>query len=296
MSRIGTNIRALREAYGETQLDLAQHLGFDSSATVSMLESGSRGQKRFDLLEKIARHYRISEGALFYQAWGENGTACPNFLSLPVDDKKRICDLFTGMLPVMQSSIALNETAFRNAFALHQEAVSEISDTLAYPKHASSKCLRLYEICLKETHLPEAAANILWWLLVSGLFHCYPRTFLGLQRLNRKAITKQEFFRDWYLAGCEMEDIEQEKSLKASFRKQHRKQIHDLLCLLYSSPSGIIPAEYYKSLLLYFGLDGTGFRTGECRLIGSAMLSALSEIGNPYAVSFLETQAKFHNV
>lgn len=296
MSKIGTNIRALREAYGETQLDLAQHLGFDSSATVSMLESGSRGQKRFDLLEKIARHYRISEGALFYQAWGENGTACPDFLSLPVDDKNRIRDLFTGTLPVMQSSIAMNEPAFRNAFALHQEAVSEISDTLAYPKHASSKCLSLYEICLKEAHLPEAAANILWWLLVSGLFHCYPKTFLGLQRLNRKAITKQEFFRDWYLAGCDKEDIEQEKSLKSSFRKQHQKQIHDMLCLLYSSSSGIIPAEYYKSLLWYFGLNGTGFRTGECRLIGSAMLSSLSELGNPYAVSFLETQARFHSM
>lgn len=296
MSRIGTNIRAIREAYGETQLDLAQQLGFDSSATISMIESGARGQKRFDLLEKIARHYWISESALFYQDWGENDNACPDFLSFPVDDKKQIHALFAGTLPVLQSSIALQGAAFRNAFALHQEAVSEIVDTLTFPSHAFTKCISLYEISLKETHLPEAAANILWWLLVSGLFHCYPRTFLGLQRLNRKAITKQEFFRDWYLAGCEMEDIEQEKSLKASFRKQHRKQIHDLLCLLYSSPSGIIPAEYYKSLLLYFGLDGTGFRTGECRLIGSAMLSALSEIGNPYAVSFLETQAKFHNV
>ena len=40
MSRIGKNIRALREAYGETQLDLAHHLGFDSPAAVSMIEGG----------------------------------------------------------------------------------------------------------------------------------------------------------------------------------------------------------------------------------------------------------------
>ena len=40
MSRIGKNIRALREAYGETQLDLAHHLGFDSPASVSMIEGG----------------------------------------------------------------------------------------------------------------------------------------------------------------------------------------------------------------------------------------------------------------
>ncbi len=296
MSRIGTNIRALREAYGETQLDLAQQLGFDSSATLSMLESGTRGQKRFDLLEKIARHYRISEGVLFYQTWGENGTSFPDFLSLPVDDKKRIQDLFTGMLPVLQSDTALQDTAFRNAYALHQEAASEISSTLAFPGHAFSRCLELYETCLKETPLPEAAANSLWWLLVSGLFSCYPGTFLGLQKLSCKMISKQEFFRDWYLVGCEKEDIECEKSRKASFRKQHHKQIHDLLCMLYASSSGVSAAVYYKALLWYFGLNGTGFRMGECRLIGSAMLSSLSEMGNPYAVSCLEAQARFHNV
>lgn len=298
MSRIGKNIRALREAYGETQLDLAHHLGFDSPAAVSMIESGSRGQKRFDLIEKIARHYRISEGALFYQTWGENGTSFPDFLPLPFDDKKQLCDLFTCVFPILESSDAKQDAAFRRAYALHCEAAEEILESFAPPKQSFSRmsCLSLYEISLKEARLPEAAANTLWWILISGLFHCYPKVFLGLQKLERKAITKPEFFRDWYLSDCEAENIEAEKDRLRTFRKQYQKKIHELLSLLYASPSGFVHAEYYKALLWYFGLNGTGFRYGESRLIGSAMLSSLSEMGNPYAASCMEAMARFHNV
>ena len=298
MSKIGKNIRALREAYGETQLDLAHHLGFDSPAAVSMIESGSRGQKRFDVIEKIARHYRISEGTLFYQTWGENGTSFPDFLLLPFDDKKRLQDLFTGLFPIVQSSSAMKDSAFKNAYALHCELAKELTDSLSYPEHSCnlSRCLSLYEISLKKTDLPEAAANTLWWALVSGICHCYPKVILGLRKLDRKAITKPEFFRDWYLTGCEEEDSAAEKELKRAFRKQYQKQIHELITLLYASSFGFPLAEYYKALPWYFGLNGTGFRTGESRLIGSAMLSSLSEMGNPYAAACMEAMARFHKV
>ena len=41
-NQIGKNIRALREAYGESLLDLAHVIGFDSPATISMMERSFR--------------------------------------------------------------------------------------------------------------------------------------------------------------------------------------------------------------------------------------------------------------
>jgi len=52
---LGKNIRCLRKAFGETQLDLAIAIGASGSNVISQYESGERIPER-DYLLKMAKH------------------------------------------------------------------------------------------------------------------------------------------------------------------------------------------------------------------------------------------------
>ncbi len=293
--RIGANIKRIREAYGESQLDLAQAIGVDSPGTISMLESGMRGRNRYTMIEKIARHYNISENTLFYQESGQEDGFAMDFVSLPIDAPEQTRTLFSTVLPLVFSSTALESAAFQNAYTLHKEAETEMKSHPHFPENTFSRCLELYDISIKEETIPEAAANSLWWILVCGLFHCYPKIFIGLQKLEQHIISKQAFYKDWYLSDSSDESFLQQKERKRDYLKRYRRQIHDLISRLYAS-LGYSLAEYYTALFYIAGLAEGGWRIGESRLIGGCMISSLSDMGNRYAAAYMEALAAFHNM
>ncbi len=113
--KIGPNIKAIREAYGESQLDLAHAIGIDSPGTISMLESGMRGRNRFTMIERIAQHYNISESVLFYQQLDAEQESLLDFISLPIDNPECTRKLFSTVIPIVFSDTALKSTAFNTA-------------------------------------------------------------------------------------------------------------------------------------------------------------------------------------
>ena len=292
--KLGTNIKMIREAYGESQLDLAHAIGFDSAGTISMLESGQRGRNRFDVIAKIAQHYNISEGYLIYQDLARGDVILTDFISLPIDNPDRIRILFSAALPIAYSKKALNIPEFNRTIRIHREAEEQMTRSLQFQKGLCSECLEAYGQCHKKTHLPEAAANSLWWILVYGLFHCYPRFFQGLQKLEHHSISKTVFYKDWYLSDCIEESEHQLRMLKQEFQHTYEKLIHDLLTSLYKDPAGYPFAEYYYALIYLTGLSITSWRIAESRLIGSNMVSALSALGNQHAKNFVEAKIAFY--
>ena len=294
-NKIGANIKAIREAYGESQLDLAHAIGVDSPGTISMLESGMRGRNRFTMVEKIAQHYNISESILFYQGFVSVGVSTKDFISIPVDDPKCTRKLFNAVLPIVYSDIALKSVAFHDAYTLHQEVVKGMEAYPYFSESAFERCLELYALCIKEENLPDAVANSLWWILVCGLFYCYPNVFIGLQKLEQHVISKQTFYKDWYLSDSSEESFLQQKELKRDYLKRFKRQIYDLIHRLYASPSYPL-AEYYTALFYITGLADGEWRIGESRLIGGCMMSSLSNMGNHYASAFMEARTEFHKM
>ena len=289
---IGRNLKTIRESYGETQLDLTQMLGYDSTATISMLEGGSRGQNRYDSLSAIARHYRIPESLLFYPDLPK----LPDYPSLPLDDPDSCRRLYAAVFPSVYSKAAMENDLFRRTCAEQLEAEKEMLNTLCFPKESFSKCLAQYEECLERHQLPEAAANSLWWILLYGLFSCYPGIPEGMKMIRRKAISIQEFFRSWYLPDCSNDTAWEEDSLKKTFQSRFGEKIRDLSRMLYMHPNGIQAAEYYTALFYCFALSGSPLREGDSRLAGWTMLQVLSDMGNPCAKECLAAIRVFHKV
>ncbi len=287
---IGCNLKTIRESYGETQLDLSQMLGYDSTATISMLEGGSRGQNRYDSLSAIAKHYRIPESLLFYPDLPK----LPNYTTLPIGDVEKCEKLFASVFPIVFSKYAMENSVFTRIYKKQLISEKEILETLCFPKETFHKCLSQYDSLLKNDDLPEAAANSLWWILLYGLFTCYPKILEGIKKLRRNAISTQEFFHNWYLPDCSGESIHQEGIAIQAYLNEFKERIQDLIRTLYKNPQGIQTAEYYTALFYWFGLSGSMLRSGDSRLVGWAMLSALSEMGNPCALTCLSALEAFH--
>lgn len=62
-NKVGDNIYYLRNAYGETQMELAYAIGLNSPNSISNYEKGYSHPKR-EILRKISEHYRITEEEL----------------------------------------------------------------------------------------------------------------------------------------------------------------------------------------------------------------------------------------
>ena len=59
------NIKSLRMAYGESQMELAFAIGLDTPTTISNYENGMRSPKQ-DVRKKLAEHFRITEEQLIH--------------------------------------------------------------------------------------------------------------------------------------------------------------------------------------------------------------------------------------
>ena len=63
--QLAKNIKYLRTAFGESQLDLALVLGLESPNAIANYEKGIRNPKA-DIRRMISKHYRITEDELMY--------------------------------------------------------------------------------------------------------------------------------------------------------------------------------------------------------------------------------------
>jgi len=61
---LGEKIRNLREIKGVSQMDLAYHLGYESTGAISQIENGIRGMGKRKMLQ-AAKFFGIHESILF---------------------------------------------------------------------------------------------------------------------------------------------------------------------------------------------------------------------------------------
>ena len=289
----GANIRALREAYGETQLDLAHALGFDSPATISMYESGERGQNRMDVISAIAAHYRITEDELLHDDFSG---LC--FNRLPLSDSERTFRLLDILLPIQISEKACTDSVFQFTHTIHLRRYKRWKEDLSASASDFELCVRQYRKSLTIYKSPESAANLLWWIIFQGLHILYPLFENSLRSVFRQKMTVQDFLREQYLRRpfepAPNEGILSDSTIR--FHQQYDSLAVESLQFLYSVDAWRPLAEYYCSLLYAAGLVRNDHTDAENRRTGREMLKALALLENSYTLALQDAWSQFHKV
>ena len=287
----GANIRALREAYGETQLDLAHALGFDSPATISMYESGERGQNRMDVISAIAAHYRITEDELLHGDF--SGLHFDHLFPSDPDRTFRLFEkLIDTLLPIQTGEKDNDDPVFRFTHTIHLRRYKKWKTDLPAPISDFELCTQQYKESLSLHGTPESAANLLWWIVFRGLHTVCPQIDSGLYRLIHGKITLQTFLREQFLP-CPADAL---PGASSDFHREYDLLTSESLQFLYKNDFWWPLAEYYSALLYTAGLAANSNTDAENRRIGREMMKELARLGNPYVIALREVRSGFHRV
>ena len=299
INKTGTNIRTLREAFGETQLDLAAGLGFDSPAAVSMYESGSRGQNRVEVLERIAWHYRITLDELLHKDYSSLQTIINRIgknLFVPKSPDavsiEKIRDLLQLLFPMVCSDNALKEPYFRQAYGNHMDAITEFPWSTSDLNRACRRCCSYYRASLETIHTPESAVNILWWTTLQDTGSLYPDLIPALSKLCRSEISWMELVRRSWLRDELSSELQPDNPKSSPLPSSDTYSIgisrDFLLRTLYYTEKWHQLAEYYQALRYVLGITCSETDSAANMAAGRSMMVSLSQMGNQYAINLMD--------
>ena len=290
MADLGSNIRHLREAFGETQLELAQALGYESPATISMYESGSRGQQNFTVISNIAYHYRVTEEQLIYEDFSDWDAK-----AIPIENSEFMRKVQTYMLPIFSMEDEDMDAGFREGILLHSQALERIRRWEAL----DSKEILAYIEPYQTSESPVAAANIVWWLFYYGLRVFHGDLIDGVLKVQSGELKKEAFLKEIYLRDISAEENERlyiREEARVAFFSEFDRSIRGALRTLYRAPDWRDVAEYYAALQYLFGFVDNGHRVEDNTRIGKEMMQTLVEFANPYVIGYLKLKEQLHKV
>ena len=279
LERLGTNIRALRKAYGETQEELGVALNVEKN-TVSYYENGKRDINK-DMLAEIAKHFMVSVEELLYCDFSGIGK-----ITIDINAFRKNIEI---ILPIALSDEALENEHFKKAYKSHKALYDEIRKDSTDSIDHIDVCFEEYlEACEDEKIRPEATANILavWYMLMSVkttplVIKYRPAPLLQAAAKNPK--TKQfidnpdpDFEKDAQevvasLGDPEMMELidEMKKTVKRSYKWS------DL-------------ADYYLALQYIWNIVDNEMGLEFNLRVGVEMLNVFASVGNVYAARFLK--------
>jgi len=282
--RLGKNIRGLREAAGETQLDLALAIGASGSNAISQYESGERMPKR-DYLLRIAKHYRITENELLHG----NFEKVKNFAKAPVGDPAYNISMMKKMFPLICTDEALQNLNFKKAYDIHTTLLSQLYQEQEFDAEKIEPCMELYKAA-REEGVTEAAANHLWWLMFLGfcIDFCTPRLLESMEIIEHGDVTVKDI-----LAGVLPsydEDSSDEDFDTSANRKEYLEEYEvDIVVdifLLRKSKEYADLGDYYLALRHKFSLLSNSLSPEMNSAVGYEMLITFKLLGNKYCEAF----------
>lgn len=283
-SRLGWNIKCLRESNNETLEDLMHAIGASSTGTISGYESGSRKPSR-DTLLNIAKHFSITENELIYGDFNYlNSISTSN---IQVNDA---ISILKYLLPIVTSPSAEEHSAFTYAYKTHTDIFLLFIQGKSFCSNLPEHCVKLYTIADSDG-IPEATANLLWWLLFEGIMirGITPYLLNNRGNLNFKNLHLGNYIKTHYLWKVENSDDDDAKIIEES-RTEYIKEVDPeyarlLKKLKFSSIYSDL-ADYYSALRYFYGLVDNGLTYEMNSIIGKQMLSALETLGNQYVNDF----------
>lgn len=287
-SKLSKNIKDLRKAYGETQLQLILALGVKgcSPATISQYETGDRIPER-DILLKIAKHYLITENELLNGDFSDLKID----MNAPVGEREYADLVCRKFIPLIESEEALNNKDFNKAYEMHKAIYQSILDGIEYNQADLEQCLSLYEKA-NDAGIVEGTANSLWWIMFFGFLLSFMNSELyekvedfqenriSLKELLQKAILPSFYEEDF---EYEPDQIDEFENARKEFLEENEVDMLVKIYILKHSERYQELGDYYLAFRYLFGLSSTGISKEMNRTIGLEMLYAFSLMGNKYA-------------
>ena len=276
--QLAKNIKSLRTAYGETQFELAMSIGIESPNAIANYEKGERSPKP-EIRKKIASHFRITEDELLHTDFS-NLRFSPNAFN----DKEKMVEMTLLMFPVLSSEDALKNNSFHKAYDAHMRAIESMKTEKEYSEDDVDICFDLYSDAAERDDIPEASANLLWWLLIYEISMKNQWMLKFAKALNNSSgkssgLLKSYYLRDMSEDADDSDATEIEQSEMDAIKKNLKKIKQD------SRLSSL--ADYYLALRYSLGCINNELTKDMNRAIGNEMMWAFAELGNIYAKRFI---------
>ena len=280
--QLAKNIKSLRTAYGETQLELALSIGIKSPNAIANYEKGARSPKP-EIRKKIALHFRITEDELLHADFS-NLRFSPNAF----DDKEKMLEMASLMLPVLSSEDALKNNSFRKAYDAHMRAIESMKVGKEYSEADVNICFDLYSDAAEKDDIPEASANLLWWLLICEISMKNQWMLKIAEALNNSSDKSSKLLKSYYLRDMSEDAADSEApEIEQSEMGGFDEAITEILKELKQDGRLSDLADYYSALRYSFGCINNDLTEDMNQAIGNEMMLAFAELGNSYAKSFI---------
>jgi len=284
---LGNNIRSLRKAYGEKQVELAEGVHV-SSSLVSEWESGKKAPKR-DSLESIAFRYSVTVEQLV------NGD-CSGIDFSNIDfTKENFISASEEILPLIISDKALEDSYFKKGYDYTQLIMTAArnGNTDGITDSIVERIVEAYTVSFEELKTIESAANMIWWVFIlSALIFDEHMAEMSEAVVYRKASGK-DFVKKYMVKNKRTNDVENE-SCKKSFILEIQEDMVKYLRVLKKSPKYSNLADYYSALRYIAGIVITDYGQEWNKNIGIEMMKSLKMLGNPYALKFFRGARKMY--
>lgn len=295
-NRLGNNIRSLRNAYGDTQKDLAKYLNsiylIRKRNTISQYESGKRIPDD-DIKKAIAKRYMVSVYELQYCDF--TGLKKINY------DKDVFWKNLEIFFPIISSEKALKICDFNTAYILHKKIYSklkdlDIVDILGECMDDFSECICKYvdvivsdsnENLSYDDYVIEASLNILaiYYLLLSILV-CTKIAMIDKPSFVEKTAEQNKQLQEMINKPETVDELTQ-------VLKELREMIDpEILCSIkeeaVKSQMWSELAYYYLAMEYVLKIVDNDMEHSFNTMVGLEMITTLASVGNVYAIRYLK--------
>ncbi len=277
---LGSNIRSLRKAFGETQEQLGEILNIEKN-TVSSYETGTREPNK-DMLKQIADHFLVSTEELLHTDLSSIGK-----IHLSKNSFWEYIDIF---LPVICRDESLKNGNFTKACKAHRELYKNLKQMNFDAIDIIDICFdEYYEAYEDETCREDTAGNLiaLWYLLMlmlkmaPAVVETEPAPLKQLMREDEKTRKTLENIDGSFAAEARelLEDI---------FDDDTREKIREHIKVLKKSSEWSYLGDYYLAMSFFWNFADNDLDWGLNRRVGLEMLFALVSVDNIFAARFLK--------
>lgn len=277
-TRLGLNIRALRNAYGETQEELGVALNLEKN-TVSSYENGKREPSR-DILSDIARHYMVSVEELTFS----DLTGIGKFNL----DKNAFWRNIEIVFPLIKSDAALKSEHFYKAYTFHQDFYNELHNVSLEKIDNVDVCYDEYlEAYDEEDAKAEAAGNFLGlWYLMTMMLRLTPEVLKSKPAAIVKLAEKDKEAKKVLENQDSTLEADSKEILESLDDPEIVEMLNEMKTTLKRSQKWSDLADYYLALDYVYHNVKNGLEWDFNRRIGLEMLDAFASVGNIYAKRF----------
>lgn len=281
-NRLGKNIRALREAFGETQEKLGEAIHVEKN-TVSNYEKGKRAPDRETII-LIAQHYSVSVEEL-------TNSDLSNIGNITID-RHAFWKNIEIIFPLFSVNNSSRAPGFSRSYDLHKSLFSNL-------KRGSMDGAENIDVCIegyfnayeKENVKYEAAANFigLWFLTLAMLKLSATPLVRQTAAMMQVASKDDEARRILENTDPNFEKDAEEMASELNDPEINEK-IEEMLNVLKHSDKWSDLADYYLALRYAYNLVDNDLEREFNQRIGLEMMNSFVLVRNVYAARFIKFQ------